>query len=191
MYTGLPVRSAILLLLLVCFTASAENSNFTTSHFSGSGNCQNCHDGLTDTSGNDVSIVKDWGASMMAHSTKDPFWQAKVATELERNPQLSSVINDACTKCHAPMANYEITEVQAGEVTLFGANGILDPGHALHDAAMNGVSCTLCHQVADDASMGTLEGFSGNYTINGEKTIYGQYSDIFGQPFIVIRFYAI
>ena len=70
-----------ILFSLVTFTAQAENDNFTTSHFSGSGNCALCHDGLTDTSGDDVSIVKDWGASMMANATKDPLWQATVATE--------------------------------------------------------------------------------------------------------------
>ena len=165
-------------------TAFSENDNFTTSHFTGSGNCTMCHDGLTDTSGENVSIVRDWGASMMAHSTKDPFWQAKVATELERNPHLSSVINDTCTKCHAPMANYEITKAQDVEVTLFGPEGLLNTNHALHDATMNGVSCTACHQIMDDAALGTLEGFSGKYKINDNKTIYGQYSDIFPNPMI-------
>ena len=166
------------------FTAQAENDNFTTSHFSGSGNCSQCHDNLTDTSGDDVSIVKDWGTSMMANATKDPFWQAKVATELERNSHLSSEITDTCTKCHAPMANYEITKVQDAEFELFGANGVLNPNHALYDASMNGVSCTVCHQVTDDTTLGTLEGFSGNYKINDSKTIFGQFSDINGQPMV-------
>jgi|GEM_PF-1277404 len=179
------IRAAVCLLLFTSpVTAFSENTNFTTSHFSGSGNCSMCHDGLTDTSGDNVSIVRDWGTSMMANSTKDPLWKAKVATELERNAHLSDVINDKCTKCHAPMANYEITRVQGGNVTLFGPNGILEPGHALHDAGMNGVSCTVCHQITDDASLGQLDGFSGNYHINDTKTIYGQYSDIFGNPMI-------
>jgi hypothetical protein len=176
--------SACILIFLLPHATLAENTNFTTSHFSGSGNCAQCHDGLTDTSGENVSIVRDWGTSMMANATKDPFWQAKVATELDRNSHLSAVINDTCSKCHAPMANYEITRAQGGELTLFGPDGILNPNHALYDAAMNGVSCTLCHQITDDASLGQLDGFSGQYNINDTKTIYGQYSDIFGQPMI-------
>ncbi|MDX2456293.1 MAG: multiheme c-type cytochrome, partial [Gammaproteobacteria bacterium] len=147
--------SACMLLFLLPHATLAENTNFTTSHFSGSGNCAMCHDGLTDTSGENVSIVKDWGASMMANATKDPFWQAKVATELERNPQLSAVISNTCTKCHAPIANYELTKVQGSEITLFGTDGLLNPDHALYDAGMNGVSCTVCHQITDDASLGT------------------------------------
>ena len=172
------------LLFLFTNTAQAENDNFTTSHFSGSGNCAQCHDNLTDTSGEDVSIVKDWGASMMANSTKDPFWQAKVATELERNSHLSSVITDTCTRCHAPITNYEVKKVQGGEFELFGPDGVLNPNHALYDASMNGVSCTVCHQIKDDATLGTLEGFTGNYKINDTKTIYGQFSDIFANPMV-------
>ena len=169
---------------LFTLTAYAENANFTTSHFSGSGNCAQCHDNLTDTSGNDVSIVKDWGASMMANATKDPLWRAKVATELERNSHLSAVLNDKCSKCHAPMANYEITQVQGNEITLFGPDGILDPSHEFYDAGMNGVSCTACHQIMDDGNLGTLAGSSGHYSINDTKTIYGQFSDIFGNPMV-------
>ena len=162
--------SACVLLFFTQFAVHAEDDNFTTSHFSGSGNCAQCHDGLTDTSGDDVSIVKDWGSSMMANATKDPFWRAKVATELERNPHLSDVINDKCTKCHAPVANYEITKVQGGKVTLFGPGGIIDPSHALYDGGMNGVTCTVCHQITDDPALGTLDGFSGKYKINDTKT---------------------
>ncbi len=165
-------------------SSQAEDDTFETTHFLGSGNCVICHNGLTDTSGENVSIVRDWGASMMANASKDPFWKAKVATELERNPHLSSVINDKCTKCHAPMANYQITKVQGGDVTLFGANGILNPGHDLHDSAMNGVSCTLCHQIKDNGTLGTSAGNSGEYEINNSKHIYGQFSDIFANPMI-------
>lgn len=176
--------SASVLIFLFSLTVHAENTSFTTSHFSGSGNCITCHDGLTDTLGDDVSIVRDWGASMMANATKDPFWRAKVATELERNPHLSSEINDTCSRCHAPMANFEIIQVQGGELSLFGPDGILDSNHSLYDAGMNGVSCTVCHQIEDDATLGTLAGSSGHYKINDTKTIYGQYSNITVQPMI-------
>lgn len=56
--------SACILLFLFSLATFAENDNFTTSHFSGSGNRTQCHDGLTDTSGENVSIVRDWGTSI-------------------------------------------------------------------------------------------------------------------------------
>lgn len=184
MFTSLLRASAGILLFTFWYTAHAENASFTTPHFSGSGNCALCHDGLTDTSGEDVSIVRDWGPSMMANSTKDPFWKAKLASEIERNAHLAPLINDVCTKCHAPMANYEITAVQGEAVTVLGDDGILNPAHPLYDAAANGVSCTVCHQIMDDATLGTLPSFSGHYTINDNKQIYGQYRDILAQPMI-------
>ncbi len=163
-------------------TLTAEDTMFRSARFSGSGNCSLCHDNLTDSTGDDVSIVRDWGASMMANSAKDPFWKAKLASELSRNQHLAPVINDKCTQCHAPMANYEITEVQGKDIEVLGAQGILNKQHELHDVALNGVSCTLCHQIANDTALGSEEGFSGHYKINDKRLIYGQYADVFTPP---------
>jgi hypothetical protein len=171
---------SLLLLLFLSLTATAEDTSFTTTHFSGSGNCSDCHDGMSDTLGEDVSIVQDWSASMKANAAKDPYWKAKVAAELKRNAHLADVINDKCTQCHAPMANYE----SDGEAVILGDGGLLDPSHPLHDAAMNGVSCSYCHQIEDTASLGTLEGFSGEVEISDEKVAYGQYSDPLQQQMI-------
>jgi hypothetical protein len=170
----LSLSRIILVLLLVGFSSSgsAENINFITEHFSGSGNCIQCHDKLADREGEDVSIVRAWSGSMMANASKDPLWQAKVATELKRNPQLAAAIDDKCSKCHAPMANYE----QNGEVEIFGENGLLDVSHPLYDATMDAVSCTYCHQIEDSAELGTDGGFSGNAEISSDKLAYGQFN---------------
>jgi hypothetical protein len=158
---------------------AGEGATFTTAHFSGAGNCSPCHDGLTAASGQDVSIVADWSSTMMANSTRDPFWRAKVASELRRAPRLAETINETCTRCHAPMANFESAAVGA-PVELFGG-GLLDPAHPLHEAAMEGVSCTLCHQIQDTPALGTLASFSGKYTIGTygspvDRPLYGQYA---------------
>jgi hypothetical protein len=70
MLINVKYASASILLFLFSLFTIAENTNITTSHFSGSGNCAMCHDGLTDTAGEDASIVKDWGNSMMANVLK-------------------------------------------------------------------------------------------------------------------------
>jgi hypothetical protein len=163
--------SALLILLFTISPVSAEDTRFDSDHFSGSGNCSQCHDGLKDSEGEDVSIVRAWSGSMMANAAKDPLWQAKVATELKRNPHLEDVINDKCTQCHAPMANFESEE----QVTIFGEDGLLDPSNSLHDAAMNAVSCTYCHQIEDSAILGTEEGFSGNAEISDRRVAYGPF----------------
>jgi hypothetical protein len=154
---------------------------FDTVHFSSAQNCALCHNGLRDQAGLDVSLEQDWGATMMAHSARDPLWQAKVASELARAPQLAAVIDAKCSRCHMPMANVELKATGEPIAILDGpadADGLLDPLHRLHAVATEGVSCTLCHQIEDDVSLGLLEGFSGHYSIAdhllpSERTIYG------------------
>lgn len=170
----------LLLSGLLAFGASttvwAANANFTSDHFSGSQNCAFCHNGLSDSQGNDVSIEQHWSGSMMANATRDPLWRAKVATEIKRNPHLTDVLNDKCTACHAPMANYEAKQ-DGATFNILGAGGLLDPANPYHDEAMEGVSCTLCHQITDDPTLGTLAGSSGHYNISESKVAYGQYTD--------------
>lgn len=161
----------------------AGDAIFSTEHFSGSNNCTQCHNNLTDNQGKDVAIEKDWSATMMANSTRDPFWKAKVRTELNRNPHLADVINDKCSRCHAPMANFEAKK--NNETIEILDNGFLDSSHPRHDAAMNGVSCTLCHQIQDSPKLGTLESFTGKYEIGNNKEIYGPYDNLFPNPMVM------
>lgn len=159
---------------------SRHDDGFAGTHYSGAGQCSTCHDGLQDASGNDVSIVQDWSSSMMANSSRDPYWRAKVVAEMARNPQLQAVLEDGCTRCHAPMAN-DVARKEGIDLP-FTADGLFDDEHALFDQAMDGVSCTLCHQMADDELLGTPEGSSGNFSVAvqqnaSQRPAYGPYSD--------------
>lgn len=183
------LKRSILLLGVTATLLSAEDTMFVSSHFSGSGNCIRCHNGLTDDQGNDVSIETAWSSTMMANAAKDPLWKAKVKSEINRNPHLEEVINDKCSKCHAPMANKE-AHFSGHDVKIFD-DGFLNPNNTHHDEALNGVSCTLCHQVKDNGTLGTLQGMSGNYEVDESRTIYGPYSDVFAGPMINNVDYAI
>ena len=157
-----------------------NDANFTSTHFFGSGNCTSCHNDLTDAAANDVSIESDWSTSMMANATRDPFWRAKVASEIQRNPQLKEVLDDKCSRCHAPMANVE-AKFEGSSVELFG-NGFLNPQNPYYNHSADGVSCTACHQIEDNGKLGTLEGYSGKFSIvdlgtSAERTAFGQYTD--------------
>jgi hypothetical protein len=163
--------------------ASGGNPSFTSEHFSGSANCTMCHNDLNDQNGLDVSIETDWSSTMMANAARDPFWKAKVRSELNRNPQLSSVINDKCTRCHAPMANFEAKNANEPMEVL--DSGFLNASHQRHDEAMNGVGCTACHQIKNSSDLGTLSRFSGKYEIDGSKTIYGPFDGLFPNPMIM------
>ncbi len=166
--------------------AEPSKTMFQSDHFIGSGICAQCHDGIQDEEGADVSIASAWSSSMMANATRDPFWQAKVRSELNRTPELSDEINDKCTRCHAPMANEEARKQHDNVQTVFDG-GILSSANPYHDLAMNGVSCSLCHQISLADPFGTETGFSGNFSVesyeNGQnRLIYGPYENVLTRP---------
>ena len=61
--------------------AGHPDTLFLTSH-----DCCACHNGLTTPTGEDVSIGVSWRASMMANSSRDPYWQAAVRREIIDHP---------------------------------------------------------------------------------------------------------
>lgn len=79
------------------------------------------------------------------------------------------------------MANYEAHAAQETPKLL--GDGFLNAANPHFDEALNGVSCSLCHQI-DATNLGTLEGFSGHYNINQNREIYGQYVGVNTQPMI-------
>jgi hypothetical protein len=105
---------------------------------------------------------------MMANAARDPFWQAQVMSESSDLPAIAGVVEDKCTNCHAPMAHEEAQVNGDMEFTL--AEARLDP------MGMDGVSCTLCHQVTGD-NFGKEESFSGHYEISATRVAFGPYTN--------------
>ncbi|MBU0730789.1 MAG: cytochrome c family protein, partial [Proteobacteria bacterium] len=159
-------------------------SDFVNENFIGSGRCANCHSILVDKNGKDMSIANHWRSTMMANAAKDPLWQAKVASEVSRNPALKEVIEKKCVSCHMPMAYRQENELPDkyktdSKVGVFHA--YLDRNSKLHEAAQDGVSCSLCHQI-QDKGLGTEETFSGKFTTDmktpaPDRKIFGPYRD--------------
>lgn len=133
--------------------------------FSASGACAVCHTQNMDQSGADVSTDTFWRSSMMASAARDPYWQGTVRSEVISNPEYEAVIEDKCATCHMPMAHF--TDTALGEQGKVLVQGLGDPEHGLHALAMDGVSCTLCHQILEDG-FGTTESFSGGYAIDSK-----------------------
>lgn len=151
-----------------------ENSSL----FTGSGNCAFCHNSggssaLRDSQGNDLSIGESWRSTMMANAARDPFWQAKVESEVNINPQLQTIIEDKCTTCHGPMGKTQALFDGATSYSLDDMrNSVL---------GMDGVSCTLCHQIQPD-NLGTDESFSGGFIIDSSRVIFGPYQNVLANP---------
>ncbi len=181
------------------------NLSFEGHHYSGSGVCAECHDddlGSTDplmivneeAGPRDVSLNRAWRTSVMANSARDPYWHAVLASELRRFPTLADEINDTCTRCHAPMANdfakkenlplqvFDTGSEETGDLV----QGFysMDSTDEMYNHAMDGVSCAMCHQMADDGNLGTDQGMSGGWVVNefpienkSDRPAYGQYAD--------------
>lgn len=165
--------------------ASTDHA-FLTDHFSGSDNCSICHDGLQDSAGSAVSIVADWQAGMMANSSRDPLWRAKMASEVRRNPTIAEEIESTCARCHTPMGHVE-AEFATADTSLL-EDGLLHPDNPLFDAAAEGVSCTLCHQISDASELGSEDGFSGGFDIpfafGIDRVLFGQYENPLTMPMV-------
>jgi len=136
-----------------------------------------CHTRNVDESGNDVSIDSAWRASIKAQAARDPYFQASVRAEAEELPERRAMIESSCATCHAPMAGY--TAGVDGQAGLLLDEGFLDADHPLHDLAVDGVSCTLCHQIRS-TNLGSSSA-SGHYLIDteippGEREAFGPFT---------------
>jgi hypothetical protein len=186
------------LFLLAMAIAQATGAAFepdwgTVGVFSAATECGACHRASTDQDPNLPAVMRDplqdngpyrqWQHSVMAHALNDPYFTAAVDDEATLLPQLAGFIKDKCLTCHAPMARTHAHQtgtdlVQDGSCMLPDGCYRLDAA-VTQDPAMEGVSCTLCHQVRDE-HMGTDDSFSGGYVIaaageTGAFTIYGPY----------------
>lgn len=142
--------------------------------------CFACHNGLISPTGEDVSIGADWRASMMANSSRDPYWQAAVRRETMDHPQAQAAIEDECSICHMPMTTFPARAAN-GKGRIFVHLPIGRPDDPDAAFASDGVSCTVCHQLSPQG-LGDPKTFTGKYVIDVAAPATGP--RIFG-PFAV------
>jgi soluble lytic murein transglycosylase-like protein len=65
------------------------NHAVATALFETADRCMACHNGVSTSTGEDVSIGFDWRASMMANAARDPYWQAAVRRETLDHPGIA------------------------------------------------------------------------------------------------------
>jgi hypothetical protein len=156
------MKTSIALLSLLPL-ASALPAQAAPHLFLTSDNCMACHNGLISSKAEDVSIGFDWRSSAMAQAARDPYWQASVRREITEHATAAAAIEDECSTCHMPM-NHLDARVASRQSQVF-AN--LRPGLAPAQtaSALDGVSCSLCHQIEAD-KLGKPESFVGNFVID-------------------------
>jgi hypothetical protein len=148
-----------------------------TPHFPTAENCMACHNSLTTGSGEDVSIGSAWRGSIMANSSRDPYWQASVRRETLDHPAHRTAIEDECSTCHMPMAR-TVARSRGEEGQVFAHLPIGKKSSNENRLAAEGVSCTLCHQISRQG-LGTKESFSGGFLVTPATptgaTIFGPF----------------
>lgn len=177
---GFPMAVAISLILFSppnSAGAAGEAHKIKKELFQTSDRCFPCHNGLSTSAGEDVSIGLSWRPSIMANSSRDPYWQAGVRRETIDHAESKAAIEDECSICHMPMARYQSQfEKREGQVFShldFGSDDRMDR------LAQDGVSCSLCHQIAKD-KLGTPDSLVGRFVIDttrkkGEREEYGPF----------------
>jgi hypothetical protein len=156
--------SALALLALPVLVRAGKHEEPKAS-FDTSDRCVACHNGLTTPQGEDVSIGLNWRASVMGNSSRDPYWQASVRRETIDHAPVKGEIQDECSICHMPIVRYEAASQgkKAEALSFFplAKNGT--------DAARDGVSCSVCHQISAE-KLGTKESFTGHFIVEAPKS---------------------
>jgi len=168
----------ILALPLCAAAQPAGKPNPPPQMFVTSDTCLACHNNLITASGQDVSIGSNWQSSLMAHSSRDPYWQASVRRETLAHPSAAKSIQDECSACHMPMTRYR-AKVQGQKGSVFAHLPILPARGQAGLLAADGVSCSMCHQIQED-KLGTRESFTAGFVVDpatplGKRQAFGPY----------------
>jgi hypothetical protein len=126
--------------------------------FRTSDRCVACHNGLKTSTGEDISIGFRWSASIMANSSRDPYWQGSVRRESIDHPASQAAIENECSTCHMPASHF--ANQADGRPTQVFSHLPLTTTAKGDRAPADGVTCSVCHQIAP-AGLGTEQTFNG------------------------------
>jgi hypothetical protein len=149
--------------------------------FRSSDRCLACHVGMKTSTGEDYSIGFDWRASLMANSSRDPYWQASIRRETMDHPEATQHIQNECSFCH--MSGIRLADRDAGRDThvfsRFPFQKVSGKTSQSQRLAQDGVTCSVCHQIEQEG-LGTEATFNGNVVVSkavreDERPEYGPY----------------
>lgn len=113
----------------------------------------------------------------MANSARDPYWQASVRRETLDHPQAAPAIEDECAACHMPIPRYRAR--MAGHLSPVFAVLSAPPASEIHRQGLDGVSCSVCHQLSPDG-LGSESTWNGQFVlsrpVSGRSLEYGPFS---------------
>ncbi len=159
---------------------AADNSSQIAFHTAD--RCLACHNGLTTPQGKDVSIGFDWRASIMANSSRDPYWQASVRRETIDHPQVKADVEDECSVCHMPIPRYE-AKLHGRKGEIFAFLPFDQKSGEMTELGKDGVTCSVCHQISNQ-KLGQKDSFNGGFVIDApqSKDNHPEYGPYLIQP---------
>jgi hypothetical protein len=169
MHRSIPIMVAALAAVLG-FAGLRGNGVSAASHpdphadFHTADRCVACHNGMKTSKGEEISIGLQWRASVMANSSRDPYWQGSVRRESIDHPESSAELQDECSTCHMP-AQHLIDKAEGKKTDVFARLPLLRK-HEKDAFAEDGVTCSVCHQI-ERKGLGTPQTFNGNVEVAG------------------------
>jgi hypothetical protein len=153
--------------------ATSASARHAETLFSHSDDCVACHNNLVSASGEDVSLGTAWRSTIMANAARDPYFYASVRRETLDHPSRAAEIQDECASCHVPIARQ--ASRAGGRLAVILGDAATD----LSPLTRDGVSCTVCHQIAADG-LGSPGSFNGNFTMrpsrpDGVRDVFGPF----------------
>lgn len=124
--------------------------------------CLECH----------MVFYDDWSQTMHSNALKDPYFTAKLSNEVI----YGDFVEEECAKCHAPTAKIQ-AKLEGKNVAIL-RNGFSNPSNEFYEFAIDGVSCTLCHQIKRSATNASYS--IDLYSKKPERAIYGPFIPAFG-----------
>lgn len=180
-----------------------------TRQFTSSDQCMSCHTGDTSAFGPnmmmpprkageeniDVSPFGEWRWSMMGLAGRDPVFYAQLDTEKTLHAKGDVLgpdqIQDLCFTCHGVMGKRQHALDRPGEP--FREEAVLDPSSTYGALARDGVSCTVCHQLADNVAQAIPDIENGRFgltprTAEGALTILARNDQLTTAPMMKALF---
>jgi hypothetical protein len=154
-----------------------------------------------------LSPYGEWGVSPMGLSGRDPIFFAQLQGETNNFPHLGECIEDTCLHCHGVMGQRQLAADTPGEAhpACKSFVGVEPPakvpvGRPFRLAmvtqwpnskphteqkygalARDGVSCTVCHRISDQA-LGSESSFTGNFVTSPPTKVFGPYKNVIPKP---------
>lgn len=172
--------------------------------FMTSDQCMSCHSGDNTNFGpnmvadqTDISPWGEWSWSMMGLAGRDPIFYAQLESEVALHGGIpggdftAETIQNTCLRCHGVMGQRQYTADhpdQSFTVEKAMASGEGDPHAVYGGLARDGVSCTVCHQIADQTGIPIPQIETGKFLLqpkaDGLMQLFGPFANPTTRPMV-------